>query len=154
MARPAKYKPDYHPQKVRELTKQAEQEGKYLIDEQIAILLGISESTFYTWKREFPEFLQAVEEGKQYRKKKLEDTAFKVATGYYEFEHEKDKKRKYYKPDSKVLCLMLYSLFGDKYKIKTENVNIDPLKKKIQDMTPEEVEARIKELEEKRKDEK
>ncbi len=49
---------------------------------------------------------------------------------------------------------MLYSLFGDKYKIKTENVNIDSLKKKIQDMTPEEVEARIKELEEKRKNEK
>ena len=154
--RPTKYKPDYHPQKARELAEQG------LIDKQIADFFGIDESTLYNWKREYLEFFQAVEEGKQPQLKEIEEAAYKAAlwnqieeeTIYYDKEgNETGKKiiKKPLPPNSKIACLMLMSRFGDKYKMKTEQTNIDPLKKKVQDMTPEEREARIKELEEERK---
>lgn len=140
MSRPTKYKPDYHPQKARELAEQG------LIDKQIAEQFGINQDTLYEWKKKHSEFSEAIEEGKQPRKKEIEETAHKVACGYYEYEYDDVKRKKYYKPDSKILALMLYSLFGDKYKIKTENTIIDPIKKEIQDMTPEEREAEIERL--------
>jgi len=161
--RPSLYKPDYHPQKARELAL------KGYTDLQISQTFGIDESTLYDWKNKYSEFSKAVEEGKQPRKKEIEDTAFKVAIGYYQHEYkidpddpifknlDKDVKgrikeifkkfpKKYYKPDSKILALMLYSLFGDKYKEKKEVSITDPIQEKVLKMTPKERKEEIKQL--------
>lgn len=162
MSRPTKYKPDYHPQKAREL---AELD---LNDKQIAQALNIGERTLYDWKKVYPQFSQAIEEGKQSRIRKVEESALKLALGYYQHEYEFNpddplyssvgdevkqvlKKiftklpKKFYKPDPKILGLMMMSL-SNKYRIKTENTIIDPLRKEIQEMTPEEREAEIERL--------
>lgn len=166
VGRPTKYNPDFHPSEARKL---AELD---FTDLQIAQSFGISEATLYNWKKQYLEFLEAIQEGKQGRIKKVEKAALKVALGYYEHEYEFDpndplfkgvgddvkelvKKalaqipKKYYKPDPKVLMLMMMSL-SDKYKMKTEETVVDPLREKLNNMTSEEMDKRIKELEKKR----
>lgn len=69
-----------------------------LSDEQIAANMGISPSTFYEWKRKYPEILEATREGKDVPDRKVENAlyqscfdrtitvlkAFKVKRVYYD----------------------------------------------------------------------
>ena len=66
MARKPKYRPDYHPAEARRLA-----EDMY-IDVEIAAAIGIGETQFYEWKKRYPKFARAVDEGKQKVNKMIE----------------------------------------------------------------------------------
>lgn len=51
-------------------------------DEEIWTMLGVSKDTFYKWKREYPEFKEAIKKGKYISNGELLNAAFKSATGY------------------------------------------------------------------------
>ena len=53
-----------------------------LTDVQIAHNLGISRSTLYKWKREYPEFAEAVKRGKEVVDREVENALFRRAVGY------------------------------------------------------------------------
>lgn len=54
-----------------------------LNDEQIAGKLGISLSTFYDWQNKFPQFSDAIKEGKAPVDTEVENALLKSALGYY-----------------------------------------------------------------------
>ena len=53
-----------------------------LTDEQIALKIGISTSTFYQWQLNFPEFSEAIKKGKAPVDIKVENALLKRALGY------------------------------------------------------------------------
>ncbi|MCD8010939.1 MAG: helix-turn-helix domain-containing protein [Lachnospiraceae bacterium] len=53
-----------------------------LTNEQIAENMGISESTFYKWKKEHPEISQALKEGKAVVDRKVENALLRRALGF------------------------------------------------------------------------
>jgi len=53
-----------------------------LNDEQIAGKMGISKSTFYEWQKKFPDFAEAICEGKEIPDRNVENALYKRATGY------------------------------------------------------------------------
>lgn len=52
-----------------------------LVDEQIAHNMGISPATFYKWKNDFPEILEAVKKGKEVIDLEVENSLYDLATG-------------------------------------------------------------------------
>lgn len=79
--RPTKYKPEY-----------AEQARNYCLlgakDIQLADFFGVSEQTIYTWKKQHPEFLEAIKEGKERADAEIAFSLFHRAKGY---SHPEDK---------------------------------------------------------------
>ena len=53
-----------------------------LTDKQIYENIGISYTTFYQWKIDYPEFAEALKEGKEEADIKVENALFKTAVGY------------------------------------------------------------------------
>ena len=70
--RPSKYDPS----KLEEIEKLA---GIGLPDKDIAFLLGIDVSTFYAWKKERPEFSEALKRGKTDGKRKVINSLYRRA---------------------------------------------------------------------------
>ncbi len=54
-----------------------------MTDKEMYTMLEISHDTFYKWKRERPEFADALKKGKDIANGELVNSAFKQATGYY-----------------------------------------------------------------------
>lgn len=54
-----------------------------LTDEQIAKNLGVSKHSLIKWKKEKPDFLNAIKKGKEVSDYELENALHKRATGYY-----------------------------------------------------------------------
>ncbi|MHC3758877.1 helix-turn-helix domain-containing protein [Staphylococcus succinus] len=54
-----------------------------LTDEQIGKNLGVSHDTLIKWKRNKPEFFEAIKRGKEVSDYELENALHKRATGYY-----------------------------------------------------------------------
>lgn len=54
-----------------------------LTDEQIAKNLGVSKHSLIKWKKEKPDFLDAIKKGKEVSDYELENALHKRATGYY-----------------------------------------------------------------------
>ena len=79
--RPTKYKKEY-----AEYAKKLGRHG--LIDTDYAELFGVAIQTIYTWKKNHPEFLEALNAGKQEADSKVEKALFELATGY-EYDAEK-----------------------------------------------------------------
>ena len=75
MGRRSKYEPDF-PARVKKMA----QDG--LIEEDMAKLLGVSVCTFNVYKLQFPEFLQALKEGKAPVDDAVESALLKSALGY------------------------------------------------------------------------
>lgn len=73
MARPSKYDPDVTPI----LAEQYARDG--LIDEEIANKLGIARSTLSNWKNKYPEFSDALKNGKEVVDAKVEKTLLNKA---------------------------------------------------------------------------
>ena len=74
--RPSKYDEKLHPR----LAKAYAMAG--LTDVQLAKELDVSEATISNWKKEHPEFLEALKDGKNIPDDKVEACLFKRATGY------------------------------------------------------------------------
>ena len=70
---------DYYPDQHPALAAQAAREG--LINKEIADRLGISASTFYHWRKEHPEFCEALNEGKEVVDAKVEKALLTRALG-------------------------------------------------------------------------
>lgn len=82
MARPSKYDPKLHPLLARWMARSG------LIDEEIARELGIAPSTLYRWKALYPEFSEALKQGKNVVDAQVEESLLKRALGY-EYEEVK-----------------------------------------------------------------
>ena len=70
----SKYREDF-PRRAKEYAEMG------LIDTQIARNLGISQKTFYTYQEKYPQFLQAIRDGKVSPNKEVENALFNSATG-------------------------------------------------------------------------
>lgn len=53
-----------------------------LTDEQIAQNVGVATRTIYDWKNKFPQFSQALKQGKEVVDRQVENALFKRALGY------------------------------------------------------------------------
>lgn len=73
--RPSKYKAEVHPQIAKALA------VKGFTEKEIAQVIGIAETNFYIWKKEHPEFRQALEEGKADPDEIVAKRLFERATG-------------------------------------------------------------------------
>ncbi len=51
-------------------------------DDEISRRLGIGRSTFYRYKKEFPAFATALEQGRKHTDRAVEEALFRKATGY------------------------------------------------------------------------
>lgn len=80
--RPPKYAPVYHPKLAQALAKTG------LTDEEMAEKLEITVRTLYRWKNDYPEFCQALKEGKDSVDDRVENALLRRALGY---EHEEEK---------------------------------------------------------------
>lgn len=74
--RPSKYDPKVHPQLAKWMARCG------LIDVQIAKELGIAKSTLNLWKRDYPEFAEALREPKNLVDSLVEDALLRRALGY------------------------------------------------------------------------
>lgn len=53
-----------------------------LTDEQIAKNIGISRETIYAWKKQYPDFSNALKKGKEVVDREVENALLKKALGY------------------------------------------------------------------------
>lgn len=140
--RPTKYNRELHPKLVKLAA------SKSWIDKEIAEELGISESTFYEWKKNHREFSEALKAGKKMIDQNVENALYRRAVGY---EHTEEKifnnngkplvvpTVKHYPPDTAAAFIWLKNRrpkqWRDKQEIehsgeikqKTFNVDIDTL---------------------------
>jgi len=77
VGRPSKYDPEYHPKEAEYLSSLG------IIDLEIAKAFDIVSSTFYDWKRTFPEFSEALKRGKATADQKVVDSLYKRACGTF-----------------------------------------------------------------------
>jgi len=73
--RPSKYKPDF-PEQAKKLAVIG------AIDAEIADFFNVKESTFYEWKKKYPELTEALKNGKDICDSKVIKSLFKRAIGF------------------------------------------------------------------------
>lgn len=106
-----------------------------LTDEQIARNLGVSKHTLIKWKKNIPDFLDAIKKGKEVSDYELENALHKRAVGYY-YEEEtvtnkgevvKIKKYEHTNPTSLIFALKnrLPHKYRDKVEQEITNRNIE-----------------------------
>ncbi|TFE21063.1 helix-turn-helix domain-containing protein [Staphylococcus aureus] len=106
-----------------------------LTDEQIARNLGVSKYTLIKWKKNIPDFLDAIKKGKEVSDYELENALHKRAVGYY-YEEEtvtnkgevvKIKKYEHANPTSLIFALKnrLPHKYRDKVEQEITNRNIE-----------------------------
>ncbi|WP_410539087.1 helix-turn-helix domain-containing protein [Staphylococcus aureus] len=106
-----------------------------LTDEQIARNLGVSKHTLIKWKKNIPDFLDAIKKGKEVSGYELENALHKRAVGYY-YEEEtvtnkgevvKIKKYEHANPTSLIFALKnrLPHKYRDKVEQEITNRNIE-----------------------------
>lgn len=97
-----------------------------LSDSQVAANLGVSHSSIKRWKREKPEFAEAISKGKEVSDYELENALHKRAIGFH---YEEDtvtnqgevvKVRKYEPPNTAALIFALKNRVPHKYRDKVE----------------------------------
>lgn len=122
-----------------------------LSNEQIAHNMGINPDTLYTWKKQFPDFSEALKNGKEVVDRMVENALFKSAMG---FEYEEEtvtnkgdvvKVKKYERPNVTAQIFALKNRKPDVWRDRKEH-DINTKVSVNDDMTPEEREQRIKEL--------
>jgi len=105
--RPTKYDAKTHPGIVKKLAERG------LTEEEMSNVLTISRPTFLAWKKEHPEFLSAVTDGKQNPIRDVEDALYRLCKGYT-YEESGQKKVKH--PDVRAIQFYLKNVAGDKWK--------------------------------------
>jgi len=127
-------------------------------DEEIAEHLKISLQTFNAYKRDIPEFWNALQDGRLYDSMKVVDSLHKQALGYNVIEYEeaehamrsgeivllKKKITKFIQPNVTAAIYLLKTRHGDKWMDiikteKTQNLNIMVKNVDFSDMTTEEL---------------
>lgn len=97
-----------------------------LTDEQIARNLGVSKHTLIKWKKNIPDFLDAIKKGKEVSDYELENALHKRAVGYYYEEEtvtnkgEVVKIKKYEQANPTSLIFALKNRLPHKYRDKVE----------------------------------
>ncbi|MFB1548139.1 helix-turn-helix domain-containing protein [Staphylococcus aureus] len=97
-----------------------------LTDEQIARNLGVSKHTLIKWKKNIPDFLDAIKKGKEVSDYELENALHKRAVGYYYEEEtvtnkgEVVKIKKYEHANPTSLIFALKNRLPHKYRGKVE----------------------------------
>jgi DNA-binding XRE family transcriptional regulator len=98
-----------------------------LTDDQMAAIVGVTRSTFYKWKNDFPEFSDALIENKKIVDAKVVRALFERATGYehedthisnYQGEITETKTIKHYPPDPTSMIFWLKNRDKDNWREK------------------------------------
>jgi len=105
--RPSSYKPEY-----------ADQATKLCMlgatDAELANFFNVAESTLHKWKIDYPQFSEALKEGKELSDARVAHALYTRATGY-----EKDDK--HYPPDTTACIFWLKNRRKDKWRDKNED---------------------------------
>jgi len=142
MGRKSKYNPDTFPKQVLRFATEG------LTEPQMAHNLGVSLATFSTYKNKFPDFLEALKEGKKPADFEIENALHKRAHGFV------GPDGKYYPPDTTACIYWLGNRKRDKWKNvnRTEHTGRDgePLIP-VHTISDEEIEIRARAILKKRK---
>ena len=120
--RPTKYKPEYVEQAAKLCDLGA-------TDVKLADFFNVSERTIYTWKEEYPEFLQALKLGKDVPDNNVERSLYHRAIGYSHLESKlnvvngelvETVVEKHYPPDSTAMIFWLKNRKPGEYREKVE----------------------------------
>lgn len=131
MGRPTKYDPKLLPQ-IKKYT------AAGLIDEQLAVVLGVSVSTINLWKEEHPEFSESIKEGKTTPNGKVVQSLFKRACGFI------DSDGREYPPDTTACIYWTKNRMPDDWRDKQErdlNITNWPKSVKVEIVRPNEPEG-------------
>ena len=121
--RPSKYNEKFHPLLVEYLARN----GK--TDKEMAVLLSISEDTFYEWKKVHKEFSESIKKGKEGIDDQVENALLKRALGFKKnavklFQHNgvvvRGKYKEYYPPDVAAAFIWLKNRRPAKWRDKHE----------------------------------
>lgn len=134
-----------------------------LSDEQIAANMGITDSTFYEWKKKYPEISEALKEGKDVVDRQVENALLKSALGYKYDEVTEERRddmlvvtkvvHKEVQPNTTAQIFWLKNRKRAEWRDRVENAitGADGGAVKVETLTDADVDARIKELESKLK---
>lgn len=135
-----------------------------LSDEQIAANMGITDSTFYEWKKKYSEISEALKEGKDAVDRQVENALLKSALGYKYDEVTKELRddelvvtkvvHKEVQPNTTAQIFWLKNRKRAEWRDRVENAitGADGGAVKVETLTDADVDARIKELESKLKE--
>ena len=127
MARPSKYREEFCEQALKLCRLGA-------IDKELADFFEVSEVTLNAWKKEYPQFLKSLKDGKELADAEVADKLYKRATGY---SHEEVQVNMYqgqiiltpliknYAPDTTACIFWLKNRRPDLWRDKTE-VGVNP----------------------------
>ncbi len=130
MARPAKFNPDVHISKARELMAQGATRAA------LAEAFGIGERTLYEWIERYPQLAQAVKEGSDVADGVVVSALYKSACGFT------GPDGKYYPPSQTAQIYWLKNRQPDKWRDKREHST----EIKLTELSEEEIEKRLVEL--------
>lgn len=114
-----------------------------MTDKEIADKIGITKSTYYTWKKEFSDFSDSLKKGKEIVDYEVEKALIKAACGYMTTEVIRERNpdsgemvsvkeiTKFVPPNVAALIFWLKNRRPDKWRDKVENVNVDEQGKEI-----------------------
>lgn len=134
-----------------------------LTDEQIATNMGITDSTFYEWKKKYSEFSEALKEGKEVVDRQVENALLKSALGYMYDEVTEERRddelvvtkvvHKEVQPNTTAQIFWLKNRKRAEWRDRVENAitGADGGAVKVETLTESDVDKRIKELESKLK---
>lgn len=134
MAAPTKYKEEFKEQ-VKKLCKLG------ATDIEIADFFNVSEKTINNWKKEYPEFLQSIREGKEHHdNERAESALLSRALGYshddvhitsYQGEITETPIVKHYPPDTKALEMWLTNRNPERWKKIVQNDHAGEVKVRV-----------------------
>lgn len=134
-----------------------------LSDEQIAANMSITDSTFYEWKKKYPEISEALKEGKDTVDRQVENALLKSALGYKYDEVTEERRddmlvvtkvvHKEVQPSTTAQIFWLKNRKRLEWRDRVENAitGADGGAVKVETLTESDVDKRIKELESKLK---
>ncbi|MEQ2422438.1 transposase [Megasphaera sp. CLA-AA-H81] len=134
-----------------------------LSDEQIATNMGITDSTFYEWKKKYSDISEALKEGKGVVDRQVENALLKSALGYKYDEVTEERRddmlvvtkvvHKEVQPNTTAQIFWLKNRKRAEWRDRVENAitGADGGAVKVETLTDADVDARIKELESKLK---
>lgn len=129
-----------------------------LSDEQIATNMGITDSTFYEWKKKYSEISEVLKEGKDVVDRQVENALLKSALGYKYDEVTEERRddmlvvtkvvHKEVQPNTTAQIFWLKNRKRAEWRDRVENAitGADGGAVKVETLTDADVDARIKEL--------